>query len=338
MRKDENRVEDFASAMGAAFDVEVSRETVEEEKVEELAEEKLENILPDWKDEELDDYESPSLKKLLDAGKGVCKGTVPARELQTVLQDVRKELDKAIKGFAEVKEAGKMTSFTEQELMVRIDRAFDLHKEALNEINKYFTDKNNDHILDGLDLARSAVNRLYKSFVLLNQTKWGDNTLGARQGWAGASKLAKSIEMEESNVDIVIGGENKKYYTNPNFERVRQELDMLKAGKLSEEKFAATIDWMIDNIASARKDSKAIDKSSLTGDNAKIIEEVLKATLEALDTYEKGLEEMKKYFTDKISVHLDKGFRMAFEATQVISQIQLASEPAKEKDKKEESK
>ncbi len=335
MGKDENRVEDFASAMGAAFDVEVSRETVEEEKIEELAEEKLENILPDWEDEELEDYESPSLKKLLDSGKGVCKGTVSARDFQSVLQEVKTELDKAIKGFAEVKEAGKMTSFTEQELMVRIDRAFDLHKEALNEIDKYFADKNNEHILDGLDLARSAVNRLYKSFVLLNQTKWGDNSLGARQGWAGSSKLAKSIEMEESNVDIVIG-ENKKYYTNPNFERVRQELDMLKAGKLSEEKFAATIDWMIDNIASARKDSKAIDKSSLTGDNAKIIEEVLKATLEALDTYEKGLEEMKKYFTDKVSVHLDKGFRMAFEATQVISQIQLASEPAKEK--KEESK
>ncbi|MEQ8170970.1 MAG: hypothetical protein ABRQ38_18920 [Candidatus Eremiobacterota bacterium] len=336
MGKDENRVEDFASAMGAAFDVEISRETVEEEKVEELAEEKLENILPDWQDEELEDYESPSLKKLLAAGKGVCRGSVSSRELQTVLQDVRKELDKAIKGFAEVKEAGKMKSFTEQELMVRIDRAFDLHKEALDEINKYFTDKNNDHIMDGLDLARSAVNRLYKSFVLFNQTKWGDNSLGARQGWAGASRLAKSIEMEESNVDIVIGGENKKYYTNPNFERLRQELEMLKGGKISEEKFAATIDWMLDNIASARKDSKAIDKSSLTGDNAKIIEEVLAATLEALDTYEKGLEEMKKYFTDKVSVHLDKGFRMAFEATQVISQIQLASEPAKEK--KEESK
>jgi hypothetical protein len=332
MEKDKDSVENFASAMGAAFDVEVSRETVEEVKLEEMAEEKLENILPDWKDEELEDYESPYLKRLLATGKGVCKGTVPDIDLQKLLQDIRKELDKAIKGFAEVKEAGRMKSFNEQELMVRIDRAFDLHIEALNEINKYFKDKNNEHILDGIELVQSAINRLYKSFVLLNQTKWGDNSMAApkKETWAGASKFTKSMDMEESNVDIVIG-ETKKYYTNPNFDKVRQELDLLKAGKISEEKFASTIDWMIDNIATSRKDSKAIDKSSFSGEEAKILEDVLAATLEALDAYEQGLEEMKKYFADKVTIHLDKGLRMAFDATQVIAQIQLAAESKKDK-------
>ncbi|HPZ06891.1 MAG TPA: hypothetical protein PL110_02150 [Candidatus Eremiobacteraeota bacterium] len=321
-KKDKEKLEGFLFAMEEAFDGDVSLEAIEqsEEEFEELVEEP-EEVFVDWQDEELDEYISSLLKKLLDAGNELCKGKITGTEFKKVLDEMESELNETINTFEEIKETSEVETFTGREQLVRIEWAFDLHREGLEEINKYFEDKNNDHILDGLDMVQSATNRLHKSFTLLKKLK--ETKKRRKASWPDVARISKI--KEESTVDIVIG-ENKKYYTCPNLERLKKESDMLKENKITKEKFSATLNWMEDNIKTARRDYKKIDKSLFNHEELQLLEEVFLSTEEVFDTYEEALEEMKKYFNDNKAKHLDNGLYMAFEATQIMASIQKISE------------
>jgi len=331
--RNEHPLEDFASAMESAFDVEVSKEIIEETKVEELFdEEKLAEVLPDWKDEELEEYQSPNLKKLLDAGKGVCEGVVSDAELKKVVAEVKAELEKTIEEFSNIKKSTKPDSLTAREQVIRIERAFALHRDALEEINRYFKDGDTGHILNGLDMAQRATNRLYKSFLLLQQAaevattrmciKCGHrNPLGANVCENCGAQLPKMEEKPVSAVELMVGAEEQKYYTSPHLDRLIKEVDMLKKGEISPEKFSATIDFMLNNLSVVKKEYRSLDTSFFTEEEKKMFGDLFTSSEKAIEAYEGALQEMKRYFSDSNIAHLDNGLRLAFEATQVIARV-----------------
>ncbi len=320
MGKDGESLENFASAMGAAFEVEVSQENIKEETIQKLFdEENLEDILLDWDDSELEDYDSPVLERLIDAGEGLYDGEVSSKELEKVLNEIERELEKTIKNFSERKETHRPSNFTEKEQVIRMEWALSLYRQALDEIHEYFEDGDKEHILDGLDMAQSAVNRLYRASHLTDEAEEGSRL---KEKWLKPG-LAR-MEHNESEVDLVLRSRDE-YYTSPYLERIRQEISLLKAGKITKYKFSATLDWMTNNIKKAKAEYERPDIFSYDEKLAEMLEEISLSTERSLDLYEEAIKEMKRYFIDKNTSHLDKGIQKAFEANRLIAEIRKNS-------------
>ena len=330
----EENFDDIFSAIGDAFNIDIPEDRIAEEDEEELLdEEDFDEILSDWEDEELEDYETLELRELMEIGKGVCRGIIPDEELEELLGYLREKLHGDLSYFDEIKEAHKNASFVIRELLVRIDRAFKLYSEALDEIDKYFTDRDSDHILEGMDLAVSAVSRLYTSFLLLQEEAFEDEDEDdffeeeiKKMDTAWKSKISEIIPEDDNYYDTL--DEEEEYYTNPNFERLKSEVELLKEGKINEERFSSTLKWMSSNLESGRKDFE--DISSPSSEEDKYLDTVITNALDAFRIYEHGLREMEKFFSDKDFVHLDNGLDMAFEATQIIAQLQISFEDPEE--------
>jgi hypothetical protein len=331
----EEKVENFAFAIEKAFDVEISEDT--EAYAEELFdEEDFEESLSDWEEEELEDYETFELRELMEVGKGVCRGTLPDEELEELLDYLKEKLQENLDSFIEIKEIYKRDSFIVREILVRIERAFNLYEDGIDEIDKYFLDGDSDNILEGLDIARAAVNRLHKSFLLLNDEYFNDEENDGEEDFldeeikkmdmAWKEKVTSMMSEDEEYLDI--SDEEEEYYTNPNFERLELEVEMFKEGKINEERFSSFLTWMDGNLESGKKDFK--DLSSPSCEEGHSLERVIIAALDAFRMYEKGLMEMKKFFSDKNFLHIDNGLEMAFEATQIIAQLQLSFEDPEE--------
>jgi len=328
-------LDDIFSAIGNAFDIEIPEDKIYEEEPEELFdEEDFDETIPDWEDEELEDYETLELRELIEIGKGVCRGTVADEELVEVLEYLREKLYEEMSSFNEIKEIYKNDSFVIRELLVRIDRAFKLYSEALDELDTYFTDGDVDHILEGMDIASSAINRLYTSLLLLQEEEAEDEDEDEdffeeeikKMDMAWKSKISGSIPDDSNYYEI--SDEEEEYYTNPNFERLKSEVELLKEGKISEERFSSTLKWMTSNLASGKKDFEDLEFSS--SEEEKYLETVITNGLDAFRIYEHGLREMGKFFSDKDPVHLDDGLDMAFEATQIIAQLEISFENPEE--------
>ncbi len=328
-------IDDIFSAIGNAFDIEIPEDKIYEEEPEELFdEEDFDETIPDWEDEELEDYETLELRELMEIGKGVCRGTVADEELGEVIEYLREKLHEEMSSFNEIKEIYKNDSFVIRELLVRIDRAFKLYNESLDEIDTYFTDGDSDHILEGMDLASSAINRLYTSMLLLQEEESEDEDEEEdffeeeikKMDTAWKTKISGSIPDDSNYYDI--SDEEEEYYTNPNFERLKSEVELLKEGKISEERFLSTLKWMTSNLVSGRKDFEDIESPSTVED--KYLETVITNALDAFRIYEHGLKKMEKFFLDKDPVHLDDGLDMAFEATQIIAQLEISFENPEE--------
>ncbi len=333
--KKEDELDDIFSAIGDAFDIDIPDDKTYEEEPEELFdEEDFDETIPDWEDEELEDYETPELRELMDTGKGVCRGTVADEELGEVLEYLREKLHEEVSSFNEIKEIYKNDSFVIRELLVRIDRAFKLYNESIDEIERYFTDGDIDHILEGMDLASSAINRLYTSLIVLqeeeNEEEYEDEDFFEEEikkmDMAWKTKISGSIPDDGNYYEI--SDEEEEYYTNPNFERLKSEVELLKEGKISEERFSSTLKWMTSNLVSGRKDFEDIESPSSAED--KYLETVITNGLDAFRIYEAGLRKMEKFFLDKDPVHLDDGLDMAFEATQIIAQLEISFENPEE--------
>lgn len=334
----------FASALGETFEVEVDTDQIKDKELEQMKTDKdLDGDLPDWNDDELPDYESPNLKELTDAGHGVCDGEVSDEDFKKVIKKISAELDKTISEFEQIRK-GEPDSITAREQVIRIERAFSLHKDAFKEINLYFGDGDDQHILDGLEIARKATNRLYKSFMLLQESaEIAATRVCVQCGFrcpgtvnvceqCGA-QLPRVGTTQASQYEMTMGGDPQQepvYYTNPNFDRLYKEVTELKAGKLGSDKLKKTLDWLSKNLETARKEYEQLDTSFFTEEEEKMFGDVFVYAKKSFDEYDRAFTEMKKYFKDDDQVHLDEGLKIAFQATQIIAQVeQFSSEVEK---------
>lgn len=310
-KEDGKSFQGFESAIYSAFNVEVSEEKKEEKSEEEL--------LSDQDNGEPEDYNAPVLRKLFSAGKAVCRGKISDEDFKKIVDEMNYRLDRTIKQFSGISNI-KASTFTGREEAIKINKSFSLNKEGLEEIYRYFEDCDTDHILDGLDIIQIAVNGLRKSFLLLKDIEKDRDFLTDNPM---LPKKHHRISCEQENsVELILGKE--KYYTSPNLEKLRNEVRLLKDGKINKEKFSETLHWMENILLKAKKQCKNI---KLTYDNEeseeiKLIEYASLSAEELFESYEEALEEMKRYFVDNNSIHLDKGLQMAFEATQIIDDIQ----------------
>jgi uncharacterized protein YicC (UPF0701 family) len=332
----EDSIMGFASAFGESFDVEVDTEKLKDKEVEQLKSEKeLASDLPDWDDDELQQYQSPHLKELTTVGKGVCDGKVSEAELKKTIQKITAELEKTIKEFEQIRKA-EPDSLTAREQVIRIERAFNLHRDALKEMNFYFDDKKTKHILDGLTMAQKATNRLYKSFLLLQESSeivatkvclqcGHRNPATLNMCEVCNAQLPKGSGGPASQIEMTVGADQQVYYTNPNFDRLYKEAMELKEGKFPPDKFKKTIEWLTKNLETARKEYEQLDTSFFTEEEEKMFGDVFVFAKRAFDEYDKAFTELKKYFDDNNVSHLDEGLKLAFQATQIIAQVEAFS-------------
>jgi len=354
----EESIMGFASALGESFDVEVDTEQLKEKELEKFKSDKdFDMDLPEWDDEELPDYESPNLKELTEIVNAVCNGESSDAELKKTIKKISSELAKTIQEFEQIRK-GEPDSITAREQVIRIERAFNLHREAFEEMELYFEEQDQQHILDGLDMARRATNRLYKSFMLLQESADIAATKVCVQcGFRNSSnlnvcdqcgaQLPKRTDTPASQVEVTMGGAQAEqiYYTNPNFDRLYKEVMDVKAGKLPPDKLRKTIDWLNKNLETARKEYEQLDTSFFTEEEEKMLGDVFVYAKKSFEEYDRAFKELRKYFDDKVQEHLDEGLRIAFQATQIIAQVeQFSSDVEKtlreleEKQKKEDKK
>ncbi|HPZ08480.1 MAG TPA: hypothetical protein PL110_10230 [Candidatus Eremiobacteraeota bacterium] len=333
---EEESIMDFASAFGETFEVEVDTEKIKDKEVEQFkSDTEFDMDLPEWDDSELQEYQSPHLKELISAGKGVCDGKVSDADLKKTIQKIAVELEKTVKEFEQIRK-GEPDSITAREQVIRIERAFNLHRDAFKEMNLYFEDDNTKHIMDGLEMAQKATNRLYKSFLLLQESAIMASTKVCLQcGHRNPAtlnlcevcnaQLPKGAATPTSQIEVTVGAEQQVYYTNPNFDRLYKEGMELKEGKFPPDKFKKTIDWLSKNLETARKEYEQLDTSFFTEEEQKMFGDVFIYAKKAFDEYEIAFNELKKYFDDKDVKHIDEGLRIAFQATQIIAQVEAFS-------------
>ena len=355
--EDEGSIMGFASALGESFEVEVDTEQLKDKELEQFkSDSELDLDLPEWDDDDLPDYESPNLKELTEVGNAVCNGEATEADFKNIIKKISAELEKTIAEFEQIRK-GEPDSITAREQVVRIERAFNLHRDAFEEMSLYFEDKDEQHILDGIDMARRATNRLYKSFMLLQESaEIATTKICVQCGFRNPStlnicdqcgaQLPKGAGTPVSQVEVNEGvpePQDQTYYTNPNFDRLYKEVTELKEGKIKPEKLKNTIDWLSRNLETARKEYEQLDTSFFTEQEEKMFGDVFVYAVKSFDEYERAFTELKKYFDDKNVEHLDAGLRVAFQATQIIAQVeQFSSDVEKtlkeleEKQKKDE--
>jgi hypothetical protein len=124
---------------------------------------------------------------------------------------------------------------------------------------------------------------------------------------------------------MTVGADQQVYYTNPNFDRLYKEAMELKEGKFPPDKFKKTIEWLTKNLETARKEYEQLDTSFFTEEEEKMFGDVFVFAKRAFDEYDKAFTELKKYFDDKNVSHLDEGLKLAFQATQIIAQVEAFS-------------
>jgi ribosomal protein L40E len=348
---EEQSIMGFASALGATFDVEVDTEKIKNKEFEKLkSESDFAYDLPDWDDNELEEYQSPNLKELIAAGEDFSQGIIDEGELKKTIQKISNELNKTVKEFEEIRK-GEPDSITAREQVVRIEKAFSMYKEAFNEMNLFFKDKNKEHIDKGIQIAKKATNRLYKSFMLLQESSDVTTTKVCVQCSTRnpstrnvcekcGAQLPKVDSTPGSQVEVTIGGDPSQqvYYTNPNFDRLYREATELKKGNFSAKDFKKTIDWLCNNLLTAKREYEKLDTSFMSEEERKMFGDVFVYTKKAFEEYDKAFVELRKYFDDNDSSHLDNGLRIAFEATQVIAQVEQFSKQVEKTLKELESK
>jgi len=339
---DNKNLEKFVSAMEAAFDVDIPEEHIKEE---ELCNEEIpssmsqEDIISYWTEGNFQEYESPGLKKLSEAVKGACRGTVSEEELKDVIEETENKLNKTMEEFSRITGALTPETFTGQEEAKIIKGAFELHKKAINKMKNYFQEKESDELLDGLEMARIATGLLYKSFCLLEKVETGEEEGSSGEGNEKSEKFRKVKEkydnlnnIDKNTLDFVMG--ERKLYTSPHLDKIIKETRLLLSGEIKKEKFSSTLKWMKNNIKESKEQygeiNSAITKSKdfevLKGyfpdGKPEFMEELFSYMEDILKKYEEAVDEMEMYLSDNNSFHLGKGMGIMLEANSLIAKIQ----------------
>lgn len=331
MEQDKKKLEGLLSAMRSASDINISEEILEEDEEEGPPEDNPEESLPDWEEDELEDFETPEIRELIEIGKGLCKGTVSEEELEELLDYLNEELTKYLTEFYKIKKSYTSDSFMIKELIIRIERAFKMYREGLEEIDSFFEDEDIDHIMDGLITVQSSINRLYKAFHIIEEREeFSQEDDGEEDILWKAPSLSRVPVDSESIYDMVIDDEEDEYYTNPNFEKLKEAVEKFGEDRITGEEFLSVLDWMEKNITEGREDIEEIDISDIKAGEDELIPYMVKNSLEAFDLYEKGLEEIRRFLMDRNPLHLDNGLGMAFEAVQELGRIEESFEDPEE--------
>ncbi|MFP4497801.1 MAG: hypothetical protein ACLFQV_06270 [Vulcanimicrobiota bacterium] len=282
-------------------------------------------------------YPSPHLEKLNNAWSKVLeKGGDPA-EARQAMDEIIKEIDEQLDTMEMVEQ--EQEGVLEDEVNARIFEGFELHREAIEVMEKYFEDQNPVHVEEGLNMVQEATNILMDGFnefrnkflasLYISCPCCGKETFrGLEKCHECGNKLPYEVPEEVEVADTIATEEGmvgeEVYETTPNLEQIEDAVNAWKAREIGDEELKREILEVEGNFLGFRQDMEREKNQNLTKikdeKEKEIALKLCNGTIEAINENLAALSNMKEYFDDHNPNHINVGLNQLETATTSIIQ------------------
>ena len=328
---------DVNGMMNAMLKADFVSEEVWEDEVRSSEDEEV--FLP--KPDENGNFETPALKILRELWDGYFKGTVEVETLQENIEGVYN----AVEEQQEMMEDGvdEFDDSPEDPINQDVFEAFEMHKEALDMMQKYFESNDKTVVDNSLKILQDATNLLMSAFLkfiekakvelrILCPSCGAENLKGNEKCVKCAFKLPLFIPENIEEPDLIAAeGDEAEVVTTDNYDQIADAVEDWKARDIDDAQLLAELNDVEAKFLAHQKEVLR-EKSNLKGFKDKEKEVWVKLnsmTEKALEDSLAAIANMKEYFNSKNPANIDRGFESLWDATQEMIKSFYASEEVK---------